>query len=304
MKTTNAIINSEAEHSEPAPNLCAQSSEVHDDSAATDTTVEPVSDDHHTIIHNNSHINLVSKTDSNSLLTNEQSQDLTKKASEQNSAPHSGQQYVELVRRLLPPELRNRKFRAGSFVAQLTDEQRVLVFNWLQDGVTTVSEIRNQIAEPPPKGFGIKVNLTTLHRLRNLLGNMELNHRIAEMMDATYDILDADTSIDPAPVREAISLLLHDDLLVQIRKNADTRHIERLVNSITRMEKLKHLARRNPRHPSEPITAECLAPVTRHKVELSISTHIPPSHQTPPPEGSGAQPQIHRYSIARDAESI
>ena len=120
------------------------------------------------------------------------------------------------------------------------------------------------------------------------------------MMDATCDILDADTSNDPTPVREAISLLLHSDLFVQCRKQADTRHIERLVNSIARMEKLKLMARRYPRQESEPITAVSITPITRHKVELSISTHIRRSDQTPPPEGSGAEQPIHRY-IAVDA---
>ncbi|MGZ8939921.1 MAG: hypothetical protein ACXW32_11980 [Limisphaerales bacterium] len=310
MKTTNAVLSKETEtdpNSEldsPAPSRSAQACPNQDATAPMDAAVDPVSHNNLTIIHNNSHDNLVSKNESNSLAVNDQSTDLTKTSPEKNSVPQSGQQYLELMRKLLPPALRNRRFRVNSFVSQLSEDQRVLVFNWLQDRDLSALEVRDRIAAPAPKGFGIKVNLTTLYRLRNLVKNVELNDRIAEMMDATCDILDADTSIDPTPVREAISLLLHSDLLVQCRKQADTRHIERLVNSITRMEKLKLLSRRNPRQESEPITVESITPITRHKVGLSISTHIPRSHQTPPPEGSGAEPQIHRYSIARDAESI
>jgi hypothetical protein len=91
-------------------------------------------------------------------------------------------------------------------MAQLTEEQRVLVMNWLQDRELPVLQVRDRIAAPAPEGFGINVNANTLYRLQNLVKNVDLNHRIARMMDATCDILDSDTSIDPTPVREAISL--------------------------------------------------------------------------------------------------
>jgi hypothetical protein len=173
---------------------------------------------------------------------------------------------LDLVRKFLPPSLRTRKFRADSFAAKLTKPQLATVFAWLQQ--EPVEDVRAKIAAPAPRGFGMHVHSQTLHRLRNLVSNTELNHWIENAMDATFDILEADTSVDTAPMREALSLLLHTRIMTYVREQINPVSIDRLLSALTRLEKLKtHIAQR-PNLINAPREK-----TTRHKVEVQITTN-------------------------------
>ena len=177
---------------------------------------------------------------------------------------------LALARRLLAPALHNRKFRAQSFVAKLNDDQRLQLFNWLQQD--TIPQVRARVAAPAPEGFGLQVHNTTLVRLRNLVRNTELNQWIATAMDAASDILAADTSVDVTPVRESMSLLLHAHAMNYISQQADPISIDRLITSIARLEKLKTPPSRV--RESRPVTSH-------HRVDLSIKTQpAAPGHIT------------------------
>jgi hypothetical protein len=193
------------------------------------------------------------------------------------------QGHMALARSLIASSIRERKFRSHSFVAKLTNEQRLTLFNWLQTDSTP--EVRARVAAAPPEGFGLQVSLNTLVRLRNTLKNTQLNQWIATAMDAACDIMDADTSADVAPLRESMSLLLHAHALNYIRQQADPVSIDRLITSIGRLDKLNRRARSNS--PSRPAAA-------RHHLDVTIKTHrgnptpvtIEATHCTLPPQSA------------------
>jgi hypothetical protein len=198
---------------------------------------------------------------------------------------------LDFMRKLIPASLRKRKFRADSFTAKLTLPQRALVISWLQQ--ETAEAVRAKVAAPAPAGFGIEVHTSALYRLRNLISNTELNHWIENAMDATFDILEADTSVDTAPMREALSLLLHSRIMTFVREQTNPVSIDRLLSALTRLEKLKtHIAQR-----AHLITAP-REKTTRHKVEVQITTNpgspapitVHATHQSLP--GQSPQEQI------------
>jgi hypothetical protein len=191
---------------------------------------------------------------------------------------------LDFMRKLIPASLRKRKFRADSFMAKLTLPQRALVISWLQQ--ETAEAVRAKVAAPAPAGFGIQVHTSALYRLRNVVSNTELNFWIENAMDATFDILEADTSVDTAPMREALSLLLHSRIMTYVREQTNPVSIDRLLSALTRLEKLKtHIAQR-PHLTSREKT-------TRHKVEVQITTNpgtptpitIQATHQSLPRDG-------------------
>ena len=185
-----------------------------------------------------------------------------------------------LVRGLIASTIRERKFRSHSFVARLTNEQRLTLFNWLQSD--SALEVRAKVAAAPPEGFGMQVSLNSLVRIRNTVKNTQLNQWIATAMDAACDIMDADTTVDATPLRESMSLLLHAHALNYIREGGDPVSIDRLITSIGRLEKLNKATPGNPS--SLPATA-------RHHVDVTIKTqrdhptpvHIEATHRTLPP---------------------
>jgi hypothetical protein len=212
---------------------------------------------------------------------------------------------LDFMRKLIPASLRKRKFRADSFMAKLTLPQRALVISWLQQ--ETAEAVRAKVAAPAPAGFGIEVHTSALYRLRNRVSNTELNYWIENAMDATFDILEADTSVDTAPMREALSLLLHSRIMTYVREQTNPISIDRLLSALTRLEKLKtHIAQRPHLVAGEK--------TTRHKIEVQITANpgapapitIQATHQTLPPSEStqvqneNGEKWIKNYNSARE----
>jgi hypothetical protein len=188
------------------------------------------------------------------------------------TTPPADSDPLDLIRQLIPTSLRKRKFRADSFVAQLSKQQLATVIAWLQEH--PVAEVQNKIAAAPPVGFGIHAATSALYRLRNLISNTELNHWIENAMDATFDILEADTSVNTAPMREALSLLLHSRIMTYVREQTNPVSIDRLLSALTRLEKLKtHIAQRPH------LVAAPREKTTRHKIDVQITTN--PGTPTP-----------------------
>jgi hypothetical protein len=181
---------------------------------------------------------------------------------------------VDLIRQLIPTSLRKRRFRTDSFVAKLSGQQLATVIAWLQEHA--VDTVRAKVAAAPPEGFGLQACSSALYRLRNLVSNTELNHWIENAMDATYDIIDADTSVNTAPMREALSLLLHSRIMTYTREQANPISIDRLLSALTRLEKLKtHISQRShlasaPREKS-----------VRHQIDVHITTNPASTTATP-----------------------
>jgi hypothetical protein len=157
---------------------------------------------------------------------------------------------------LIPAAVRDRKFRAHSFGASLTREQRVLLFEWL--GEDSLSEVQAKVAAPAPEGFGLHVHRTTLQRLRNSVENVELSEAVVDAMDSACDVLDPEVVADAAPLRETLSLLLYSRA-IRTAQDADAVDLNRVITAIAKLEKLK------PSAPSRPQS------IARLKVDLTVA---------------------------------
>lgn len=181
---------------------------------------------------------------------------------------------LSIARSLLPPSVADRKFRAHSFAAQLGPDHWAMLSSWLFSG-DSIEQVRQKVAAPPPQGFGLDVNPTTLRRLKRFFENADAADRIADSMDTASDILNDPAAGQVAPLREALSLLLYSRALEAAKNEAGYVYMESMLNLLTKLERLKP-ASQSRREPAPPAT-------TRHKVELSIvSTPAPASAPEPP----------------------
>jgi hypothetical protein len=160
---------------------------------------------------------------------------------------------------LLPKSALDRKFRATSFAAKLTEQQRATLTLWLIDEKLTIDSIRKKVAAPPPEGFGLEVQPTTLRRLRALVRNSAYSGWFSESMDTACDLFDNPDTAQAAPLREALTLMLYSGAIAAAKKQAEPSTIDKLVTTINRLER-RHLRSHEPRAPL----------TTRHHVELSV----------------------------------
>jgi len=159
----------------------------------------------------------------------------------------------------LPKSALDRKFRATSFAAKLTDQQRATLTLLLIDEKLTIDAIRKKVAAPPPDGFGLEVQPTTLRRLKSLVLNSAYSGWFSESMDTACDLLENPDTAHAAPLREALTLMLYSRAIAAAKKQAEPATIDRLVTTINRLER-RHLRPREPRAPLN----------THHRVELSV----------------------------------
>src|SRR4051812_42822208 len=109
-----------------------------------------------------------------------------------------------------PPPLRARrieiKARCGSFLQRITEEQRRQLFLWL-GGEHSIPHIQSLIAEPPPAGFGLNVQATTLRRIR---ATMRTFHHEDAYQDSAFvaDALSETIEQNPVDFAPVISDLL------------------------------------------------------------------------------------------------
>ena len=155
---------------------------------------------------------------------------------------------VVRLRDLVPPAVRRRRFRAKSFAASLDPIQRATLLRWFAEEDITCAEIARRAAAPAPNGFGIKVNITTLLRLKSMIDNAELDHWVTEAMDAASDLLHGEAAADVAPLRESLLIMLYSRALNYVRKGFLPGDMNHFIAAIARLERLRPAEiRRNPR---------------------------------------------------------
>jgi hypothetical protein len=175
-------------------------------------------------------------------------------------APHNTS---EAARHLLPPSVRNRKFRAHSFASKLAPAQLATLCAWLSTDSTAA--VCQKIATPPPAGFGLEVSPTTLDRLKRTLRNISFQSWVSGAMDTACDLIDSDDGTEVAPLREALSVMLYSRAVAITETNAPIENIDRLLSAITKLEKIKIAAAL-----ATATRRSATAPATRHRVELTI----------------------------------
>jgi hypothetical protein len=168
---------------------------------------------------------------------------------------------------MIPQSAWERRFRADSFASKLSRDQMRTLHEWFN--TLAIPQIQKRVAAPPPEGFGLSVQETTLFRLKKAL-QADAPYWLADSLDTCVDLLASEESAAVAPLREALSVMLYSRAIACCENQADIASIDRLLSAITKIEKLKAPASRssNPRAPA-------LAP-SRHQVELSI---VPPAQR-------------------------
>jgi hypothetical protein len=130
---------------------------------------------------------------------------------------------------------------------------------WFIDEKLTIDSIRKKVAAPPPGGFSLEVQPTTLRRRRAVVRNSAYSGWFSESMDTGCDLHDNPDTAQAAPLREALTLMLYFRAIAAAKKQAEPSAIDKPVTTINGIER-RHL---RPQEPQAPLT-------TRHHVELSV----------------------------------
>jgi len=162
------------------------------------------------------------------------------------STPAASVPSTELAKKLLPPSVRDRKFRALSFGSKLNPVQLSTLAVWLSKD--SIERVRQKVAAPPPQGFGMQVCGTTLRRIKKLVDNSVCTTTwVSDAMDTACDLLDAEDAAEVTPLREALGLLLYSRAVRFAEEQAPVEQIDKLLSAITKLEKLKAAATSAPR---------------------------------------------------------
>jgi predicted nucleic acid-binding Zn-ribbon protein len=141
------------------------------------------------------------------------------------------------LRDLIPDAVRERQFRAHSFAASLTPDQRALLFQWLHD--YSYSQVIARVAAPAPQGFGLRVSQNTLVRLKHMLNNVEVTKRVASAMDAACDLADSGLPTNIDFLRETLIVQLYSRAVSQAGTGSPCSDINQILSAIAKIEKIK-----------------------------------------------------------------
>src|SRR5688572_5401272 len=174
----------------------------------------------------------------------------------------------------VPQPLRARrveiKARAGSFLHKLTREQRDQLFLWLAEH--SVPKVAELVAQPPPAGFALAVQHTTLRRIRSVICTSRAGdayENAAHDADSLCETIEANR-VDFAPV--IADLLLQKTFDLTRNAGSSPADLKEIIASFVKLRELELKNRRLQLNSSPDRYA--VAP-KRHHVDLNI---IPPFH--------------------------
>jgi hypothetical protein len=201
-------------------------------------------------------------------------------------------------RRAFLRESIERKQRADSFYHNLKPEQQAQLLEWLQEDMSLVT-IMDKVSAPPPKGFGVKVHLTSLRRLRAWWRGMDEVLRTEEILDTVYDMEHhCDLSQQPR-IQEAISQMLHEKAFELARTHPGSEVLGTVLSSITKLAALDHKREKlllDRQKLLRSFSSSTDKP-KHHRVDLNI---IPPARPIPQPPAPriDALPQTNACQIS------
>jgi hypothetical protein len=176
-------------------------------------------------------------------------------------------------RRAFLRESIERKQRADSFYHSLKPEQQTQLLEWLQEDMSLVT-IMNKVSAPPPKGFGVKVHLTSLRRLRAWWRGMDEVLRTEEILDTVHD-MDRHCDLSEQPrIQEAISQMLHEKAFELARTHPGSEVLGEVLSSITKLAALDHKREKLLLDRQKLLRSFTTEAPKHHRVDLNI---IPPA---------------------------
>jgi hypothetical protein len=191
-----------------------------------------------------------------------------------------------VAERLVPRPIRDRKFRAHSFLAKLTPIQQSMLISWLK--ALSTREIVEKVAALPPTGFGLKVCSTTITRLRVLVRNVPAMTLANETLDTAADLLESHQTAAIPALHEALHVMLYSAALNHATRGAEPKVIDQTLAALIRLEKLRILTTASAQNLSPS------APATRHNIHVTISPAPPEQARTTrPTEARECGPDSH-----------
>lgn len=204
-----------------------------------------------------------------------------------------------------PPSLRARrieiKARCGSFLRKLSRPQRDQLFLWLTQ--YSVPKVANLVAQPPPAGFGLQVQHTTLRRIRATMATSvaEDNYENSALAaDTLAEIIDQNR-VDFAPVIG--NLLLQKTFDLARGDSASSADLKEIIASFVKLQELELKTRRLQIESSR---AHRVGGPQTHKVDLNIIPPArPPTPVSPPPAIQFAVlPRSHAAKAPQTPETV
>jgi hypothetical protein len=188
-----------------------------------------------------------------------------------------------------------RKQRANAWCHSLTPDHAYQIAAWMEE-IDNLSEVHRRITAPPPDGLGLKVNFSTLRRLRSAWRAEALAELSDSMFDVITDMEEAQTDFNQsARIQTAINhmLLRKAFELAQTHPGSDV-----LKDVLTSIDKLSALEYRRQKitleHEKVKRLTQPSAPQTttrHHRVDLNIISTPYAGGPGTPPVAKGASPE-------------
>jgi len=166
-----------------------------------------------------------------------------------------------------------RKQRADSFYHSLTPDQQAQLLEWLHEDMS-LATIVDKISAAPPKGFGVKVHLTSLRRLRAWWRGMGEALRTEELLDTVHDMERHCDLLQQPRIQDAISQVLHEKAFELARTHPGSEVLGTVLSSITKLAALEHKREKFQLDRQKLRRSFASDPPKHHRVDLNI---IPPA---------------------------
>lgn len=168
------------------------------------------------------------------------------------------------------------KARAGSFLRRLTPAERERVFQWVLRH--SICEAVNLVAQPPPAGFGLRVNPTTLSRIRATVKTVLAAERFENSAFAAEALAEEmeQKQVDFAPV--VADLLMQKTFDLARSEQASAAQLKEITDNFVKLRELElktHRLRLGPGRREREDSPQ------RHQVDLKIVAPVPGASQSP-----------------------
>jgi len=128
--------------------------------------------------------------------------------------------------------------RAIALADRLTEDQMSQLITWL--GQHKVPDVIRMAAAPPPAGFGLLIQETTLRRMKRKFNASHITNRVQEMIDVTSDIEAVVDSQDFETAQRGILAVLHQKAFELSRLPAASKELETIMSTIVKLTSLEH----------------------------------------------------------------
>ena len=180
-----------------------------------------------------------------------------------------------------------RKQRADSFFQSLTDEQQDKLLDWLETE-RDLGAVLARVSAPAPEGFGLKVHLTSLRRLRAHWRSLDFINRNEEILDTIHDMETNSDFSQSHRIQEAINQLLHEKAFELARTHPGSDVLRDVLASIQRLAELDYKREKLLIERQKLLRLSVGSP-QHHRVDLNIVRPAPPLKTV---DSSGAQNEL------------